>query len=90
MNKADLINHIANETGWTKADATTALEQTLGAIKTGLRKDGTVALVGFGSFSVGKRAARTARNPRTGEEVKVPASLVPKFKPGTELKAAVA
>lgn len=90
MNKADLIDHIATATGWTKAEATTALDATLGGIKAGLANDENVTLVGFGNFSVGERAARMGRNPRTGEEVEIAAARVPKFKPGSELKATVA
>ncbi|ARU23631.1 hypothetical protein RSSE_c3248 [Ralstonia solanacearum] len=89
MNKAELIAHIASETGWTKAEATQALDATLGGIKAGLADKESVALVGFGTFSVGDRAARVGRNPRTGEEVEISASRVVKFKAGSDLKATV-
>ena len=89
MNKTELIEHIAMNADLSKADAGRALEATLGAIKTTLRKGGAVTLVGFGTFAVGKRAARTGRNPRTGAAVKIKASKVPKFKPGKHLKDAV-
>ncbi|PAK13968.1 MULTISPECIES: HU family DNA-binding protein [Burkholderia cepacia complex] len=90
MNKTDLINHIADDTGLTKADAGRALDATLQGITKTLRKGDTVTLTGFGVFSVGKRAARTGRNPATGEEIKIPASKAPKFKAGKGLKDAVA
>ncbi|AIS93949.1 MULTISPECIES: HU family DNA-binding protein [pseudomallei group] len=89
MNKADLINHVAAETGLTKADSGFALEAVLEGITKALRKGGTVTLTGFGVFSVGARAARTGRNPATGEEIKIPASKAPKFKAGKGLKDAV-
>ncbi len=89
MNKTELIDHIAKTADISKAAATRALEALIGAVKTTLKKDGTVTLVGFGTFSVGKRAARTGRNPRTGDEIKIEAAQVPKFKPGKALKDAV-
>ncbi|WP_342705069.1 HU family DNA-binding protein [Burkholderia arboris] len=89
MNKADLINHVAAETGLTKTDSGFALEAVLEGITKSLRKGGTVTLTGFGVFSVGARAARTGRNPATGEEIKIPASKAPKFKAGKGLKDAV-
>ena len=89
MNKTELIEHIAMNADLSKADAGRALEATLGAIKTTLRKGGAVTLVGFGTFAVGKRAARTGRNPRTGAAVKIKAAKVPKFRPGKALKDAL-
>lgn len=89
MNKTELIEHIAKNADLSKADAGRALEATLGAIKTTLRKGGAVTLVGFGTFAVGKRAARTGRNPRTGAAVKIKAAKVPKFKAGKGLKDAL-
>ena len=89
MNKTELIEHIAKNADLSKAAATRALEAALGAIKTTLRKGGAVTLVGFGTFAVGKRAARTGRNPRTGAAVKIKAAKVPKFKAGKGLKDAV-
>ena len=89
MNKTELIEHIAKNADLSKADAGRALEATMGAIKTTLRKGGAVTLVGFGTFAVGKRAARTGRNPRTGAAVKIKAAKVPKFKAGKGLKDAV-
>ena len=89
MNKTELIEHIAKNADLSKAAATRALEAAMGAIKTTLRKGGAVTLVGFGTFAVGKRAARTGRNPRTGAAVKIKASKVPKFKAGKALKDAL-
>ena len=86
MNKTDLIEHIAKQADVSKAAATRALEATLGAVKTTLKKGGTVSIVGFGTFAVGKRAARAGRNPRTGETVAVAAKHVPHFKAGKELR----
>ena len=89
MNKTELIEHIANEAEISKAASTRALDALIGAVKKTLKKNGSVTLVGFGTFSVGKRAARTGRNPRTGEAIKLKAAKVPKFKPGKGLKDAV-
>ena len=80
MNKTELIEHIAKNADISKAAATRALEATIGAVKTTLRKGGTVSLVGFGTFAVGKRAARSGRNPRTGTTSKSNAAKVPKFR----------
>ena len=71
MNKTELIEHIAKHADISKAAATRALESTIGAVKTTLKKGGSVSLVGFGTFAVGKRAARTGRNPRTGAAIKI-------------------
>ncbi len=89
MNKADLINHVAAEAGLSKSAAGSAVEAVLGGIAGELKKGGTVSLVGFGTFSVAARAARTARNPRTGATIQVAASKAPKFKAGKGLKDAV-
>ena len=89
MNKTELIEHIAKNADLSKAAATRALEATVGAIKTTLRKGGTVSLVGFGTFAVGKRAARMGRNPRTNAAIKIKAAKVPKFRPGKALKDAL-
>lgn len=89
MNKTELIESIARSADMTKADATRALEATIDSIKTALKKGDSVALVGFGTFSVGKRAARTGRNPRTGQEIKIKAAKVPKFSAGKGLKDAL-
>mgnify|MGYP000508789138 FL=1 len=86
MNKTELVEHIAKHSDISKAAATRALESIVDAVKKTLKKGGTVSLVGFGSFSVGKRAARTGRNPRTGAAIKIKAAKVPKFRPGKTLK----
>jgi DNA-binding protein HU-beta len=89
VNKTELIDHIAVSADLSKAAATRAIDAMITGVKTTLKKNGTVTLVGFGTFSVGKRAARTGRNPRTGDEIKIKAAKVPKFKPGKALKDAV-
>ena len=89
MNKADLIEHIATQADISKAAATRALDAIVGGVKTTLRKSGSVTIVGFGTFAVTKRAARTGRNPRTGAAVPVAGKAVPYFKPGKELRERV-
>jgi DNA-binding protein HU-beta len=89
MNKSDLIEHIASQADISKAAATRALDAIVGGVKTTLKKSGSVTIVGFGTFAVTKRAARTGRNPRTGAAIKIKASKVPKFKPGKALKDAL-
>jgi DNA-binding protein HU-beta len=89
MNKAELIDAMAAEASLTKADAKRALDAFVGATTKALKKGDRVALVGFGSFSVAKRAARTGRNPQTGKEIKIAAKKVVKFKPGSELVGTV-
>ena len=89
MNKTELVEHIAKHADISKAAATRALDSTITAIRTTLKKGGTVSLVGFGSFAVTKRPARKGRNPRTGMEITIPASKVAKFTPGTGLKDAI-
>jgi DNA-binding protein HU-beta len=89
VNKTELINHIAKTADISKAAATRALDSLISAVKTTLKKNGSVTLVGFGTFTVGKRAARTGRNPRTGDAIKIEAAKVPKFRPGKALKDAV-
>nr|WP_255440103.1 HU family DNA-binding protein [Caenimonas sedimenti] len=89
VNKTELIEHIAKHADISKAAATRALESMIGAIKTTLKKGGSVSLVGFGTFAVGKRAARSGRNPRTGAAIKIKAAKVPKFRPGKALKDAL-
>jgi len=88
MNKGDLINAIAAGTGLSKADAGRAIDATTSAIAGELAGGGSVALVGFGTFSVSHRAARMGRNPATGESIHINASNVPKFKAGKALKEA--
>jgi len=89
MNKNDLVAYVADETELTKADATRALDAVIEGITTGLRKNGEVRLVGFGTFLVSQRAATTGRNPRTGETIKIKASKQAKFKAGKQLKDSV-
>ncbi|RHW49246.1 DNA-binding protein [Lactobacillus bombicola] len=89
MNKAELIEQIANETEMTKKKATVVVEAVLEAIKDNLGKGNKVLLTGFGTFEVRERAARKGRNPQTGAEIKIPASKIPAFKPGKALKLVV-
>jgi DNA-binding protein HU-beta len=89
MNKQDLIDVIAKTADLSKASASRALDAALGAVRTSLKKSGSVSLVGFGTFSVGKRAARMGRNPQTGVAMKIKATKVVKFKAGKALKDAI-
>ncbi len=89
MNKIDIIDQVARSADISKAAAGRAIEATVAAIKTTLKKGGMVTLVGFGTFYVGKRAARSGRNPRTGDAIKIKAAKVPKFRAGKALKDAV-
>jgi len=89
VNKSELIEHISDSAEISKAASARALDAVIGAVKTTLKKNGSVTLVGFGTFSVGKRAARTGRNPRTGAAIKIKAAKIPKFKPGKALKDAL-
>ena len=88
-NKSDLIEAIAKSADISKAAAGRALDATIESIKKSLKKGEDVSLVGFGTFYVGKRAARTGRNPQTGAEIKIKAAKVPKFRAGKGLKDAV-
>lgn len=89
MNKSELIDQIAKQADISKAAAARALDAAIGAVKVSLKKGGMVTLVGFGTFYVGKRAARSGRNPRTGASIKIRAAKVPKFRAGKALKDAV-
>ena len=89
MNKTELIEHISQHADISKAAATRALEATIDAVRATLRKGDTVSIVGFGTFAVSKRAARTGRNPRTGSAIKINPARVPKFRPGKALKDAL-
>jgi DNA-binding protein HU-beta len=89
VNKSELIEHIARQADISKAAAGRALEAIIGGVKATLKKNNTVSLVGFGTFSVTKRAARTGRNPRTGVAIKIKSAKVPKFRPGKALKDAL-
>jgi len=89
MNKAQLIEAMAAEAKLTKADAKKALDAFISSTQKALKKGDRVALVGFGSFSTAKRAARKGRNPQTGKEIKIAAKTVVKFKAGSELAGKV-
>ena len=87
MNKAELIAHLAGETGITKTQANAALDSFVGAVTKTLKKGDKVTMVGFGTFSVSKRAARIGRNPQTGAAIKIKAKKVAKFNAGKELSS---
>ncbi len=89
MNKTELTDAVAESAGITKADAARALDAVLNSISDSLAKGEQVSLIGFGTFLVRERAARTGRNPQTGAEIKIAAAKVPAFKPGKALKDAV-
>lgn len=89
MNKSELIDAIASSADIPKAAAGRALDATMAAVTETLMKGESVALVGFGTFSVKERAARTGRNPQTGEPIQINAATLPTFKPGKALKDAV-
>jgi len=90
MNKSEFISAIADASGLTKADAERAIEGMFTVVKKTLKSGDSISLVGFGTFEVRERAARTGRNPRTGETLKIKASKVPAFKAGKALKDALA
>ena len=89
MNKADLIEQIAQAAEISKSAAERAVDALVVAVKSSLRKDEPVTLVGFGTFYASRRAARTGRNPRTGAEVQIAAARLPKFRAGKALKDAI-
>jgi DNA-binding protein HU-beta len=89
VNKADLIERIAKDAGINKTQADSAINSVLSGIEGELKRGGRVTLVGFGTFSVGARKARTGRNPQTGKAIKIAAKKVAKFTPGAELKGTV-
>ena len=89
MNKTELIDEIAKAADISKASASRALEAVIDSITATLKANDSVTLAGFGTFAVTARAERIGRNPRTREEIKIPASKVPKFKPGKALKDAL-
>ena len=89
MNKAQLIDAVADATDLSKASAGRAVESVLDIITSSLKKGDAVTLVGFGTFTTRHRAARSGRNPRTGATIQIPASTLPVFKPGKALKDAV-
>lgn len=89
MNKNELIAAVAEKAGFSKKDAAAAVDSVIAAIAESLEKGDKVQLVGFGTFEVKERAARTGKNPRTGEVVEIPAAKVPAFKAGKALKDSV-
>ena len=89
MNKAQLVELVAKKTQFTKTDSEIVLDATLEAIRRAVAKGDEVKLVGFGTFSRAARKSRTGRNPQTGKEIEIPASKVPKFRPGKEFKDCV-
>ncbi len=90
MTKADMVENIAGRTGLTKTDTAMVVEGVIETLKNAMISGETVEIRGFGTFKIKKRAARRARNPRTGEPVDIPAKFVPTFKPSRELKDSVA
>ena len=89
MNKSELVEYIAASADISKAAAARSLDAVIEAVKDTLKKNESVTLVGFGTFSVGERAARSGRNPRTGDVIKIKSAKIPKFKAGKALKDAV-
>jgi len=89
MTKSELVSAIAEESGLTKTDAAAALDATVSVITNALSKGDQVTIIGFGTFKVGERSARTGRNPQTGQTIQIPASKTPKFTAGKALKDAV-
>jgi DNA-binding protein HU-beta len=89
VNKADVIEHIAQQAEISKLAAERVVDALVGAVKSSLRKGQPVTIVGFGTFYAGERAARTGRNPRTGESVRISAARVPRFRAGKALKDAI-
>ncbi|MEW6326907.1 MAG: HU family DNA-binding protein [Thermodesulfobacteriota bacterium] len=86
MTKAELVTKVAEEAGIKKVEAEKAINTLLGAVKEVLKKEGRMALTGFGTFTVSKRKARTGRNPQTGQPIKIKAAKAVKFRPGKDLK----
>ncbi|MBM3385324.1 MAG: HU family DNA-binding protein, partial [Betaproteobacteria bacterium] len=89
MNKSDLIEHIAQAAEISRSAAERAVDATIAAVKSSLKKGGEVTLVGFGTFYVASRGARTGRNPRTGEALSIKAAKIPRFRAGKALKDAI-
>ena len=89
MNKAQLIEVIAKAANVTKVDAENVMNAAIDSIKKSVKKGEDVTLIGFGTFTKTKRKARMGRNPQTGKEIKIPAMVVPKFRPGREFKDAI-
>ena len=89
MNKQDVVAKIAKDTGMTKTAASAAIESLIDGVTRSLKRGDSVSFVGFGTFKISQRKARTARNPRTGEPIKIPKRRVPRFSAGKALKQAV-
>ena len=89
MNKKDLVELVATEMSSPKAEAEKALNAVIESIKKGLKENGSVQLIGFGSFAIKERKAREGRNPKTGEVIKIKASKTVSFKPGKNLKETI-
>ncbi len=89
MNKEELVEQVATQTGQTKKQAATAVDAVFGSIAAALRRGEKVTVVGFGTFQVRRRAARDGRNPRTGAKIQIPPKTVPVFTAGKDLKAEV-
>lgn len=89
LTKAELVANVSNKTGATKTQTEKIIKATMDVIQKSLEKKTSVTLVGFGTFTVGERKARNGRNPKTGKPLKIPASTVPKFRPGKSLREAV-
>ena len=89
MNKSELVETVASDAELSKADAARAVDSLVGTVEQTLRRGEDVSITGFGKFSVGNRAARTGRNPQTGETVRIKASKTPRFSAGASLKQAV-
>ncbi len=89
MTKAELISAVADESGLKKVDAEKAVSAFISSVTAALKKGDKLSLVGFGTFSTTKRAARKGQNPQTGKKISIPAATIPKFKPGKNLKEAV-
>ncbi len=90
MNKQELVTHVSQNSGLTKADAERALDATIEAVTSALKSGDDVRLVGFGTFTTAERQKSEGRNPRTGEKINIPATRLPKFRAGKQLKDAVA
>lgn len=86
MNKKELIDQVVEETDFTRSDITKVVNTLLDVLKQGIQKDGTVQIIGLGTFDVKKRAAREGRNPQTGEKIRIKASKTVRFRPGKGLK----
>ncbi|AGX87578.1 DNA-binding protein HU-beta [Candidatus Symbiobacter mobilis CR] len=89
VNKSELLKYVAGRAEVSQVVASRVLDAMIDAVTSSMQKGDSVALVGFGTFATGKRAARTGRNPRTGDTIKIPAAVIPKFRPGKTLRDAL-